>query len=194
MIYTTDIIGDQWEIFLKAAALGLAFGGCYDILRFIRTVVRFGKKLFIASDFIYCLWASFIIFSFLLNENFGIPRFYIFFGIAAGFSFWYFTMGKVDMFLAKKLRRILKAVFNPFLKIFRKILKFAEKPLNKGKIFHQKAKDRVKSLLKKKSGLVYNILCLIILKAFSFCGRKAGKEPEKVESNGTEETEERRFR
>ena len=138
MIYTTDIIGDQWEIFLKAAALGLAFGGCYDILRFIRTVVRFGKKLFIASDFIYCLWASFIIFSFILNENFGIPRLYIFLGIAAGFSFWYFTMGKVDMFLAKKLRKVLNAVFKPFFKIFRKILKFAEKPLNKRKIFRQK--------------------------------------------------------
>ena len=193
MIYTTDIIGDQWRIFLKAAALGIAFGGCYDVLRIIRTVVRFGKKIFIASDFAYCVWAGFIVFSFLLNENFGIPRFYIFLGIASGFFLWYSTMGKIDMFLAKKLRKVLNALFKPFLKIFRKILKFAEKPLNKGKIFHQKAKDRVKSLLKKKSGLVYNILCLNILKAFSFCGRKAGKEPEKLESNGTEETEERHF-
>jgi spore cortex biosynthesis protein YabQ len=193
MIYTTDIIGDQWEIFLKSALLGLAFGGCYDLLRFTRTVFRFGKKLFIASDFIYCLWASFIIFSFLLNENFGIPRFYIFLGIAIGFFVWYSTMGKIDMFLAKKIRRILNVLFRPFLRIFRKILKFAKKPLNKGKIFWQKVRCWVKSLLKKKSGLVYNILCLNILKAFSFCGRKAGKEPEKVESNGTEETEERRF-
>jgi hypothetical protein len=101
-------------------------------------------------------------------------------------------MGKIDMFLAKKLRKVLNALFKPFLKIFRKILKFAEKPLNKGKIFHQKAKDRVKSLLKKKSGLVYNILCLNISKAFSLCGGKAGKEPE-VESTGTEKTEEGDF-
>ena len=67
MIYTTDIMGYQWEIFVKAIPLGLLLGGCYDVLRIIRTVIRFGKKLYIASDFFYCLWAGFLTFSFLLN-------------------------------------------------------------------------------------------------------------------------------
>ena len=193
MIYTTDIIGYQWEIFLKSLALGILLGGCYDVLRIVRTVIRFGRKLFIASDFIYCVWAGFLTFSFLLNENFGIPRFYIFFAAALGFLIWYSTVGKINMFFAKKLRKVLRAVFDPFFKIFQKILKFVKKSIAKAKIISEKAIDKRKSLLKKKARWVYNILCLNVSKAFSFCGEKAGKEPEKVESNGTEKTEKGAF-
>lgn len=193
MIYTTDIIGEQWTIFLKAMGLGILLGGCYDVLRVLRTLVSFGKHIFIASDFIYCLWAGFLTFSFLLNENFGIPRFYIFIGAGTGFFLWYFTAGKINMFLAKKLRRILKAVFRPFLKIYRKSLNFVKKRIKTAKIFYLKEIDKRKTLLKKKKGLVYNILCLNVSKAFLFCGKKAGKERKKVESNGTEKTEERSF-
>ena len=193
MIYTTDIIGYQWEIFLKSLALGILLGGCYDVLRIVRTVIRFGRKLFIASDFIYCVWAGFLTFSFLLNENFGIPRFYIFFAAALGFLIWYSTVGKINMFFAKILRKVLRKVSAPFFKIFRKKLKSAKIRTAKAKIFCEKAKKAYESLLKNKSGLVYNILCLNVSKAFSFCGEKAGKEPEKVESNGTEKTEKGAF-
>ena len=141
MIYTTDIMGYQWEIFVKAIPLGLLLGGCYDVLRIIRTVIRFGKKLYIASDFIYCLWAGFLTFSFLLNENFGMPRFYIFFGIGIGFLCWYFTVGKVSMFFAKILRKILRTVLRPVFGILRKKLKIIEKRFAKAKINYEK--DRI---------------------------------------------------
>ena len=193
MIYTTDIMGYQWEIFVKAIPLGLLLGGCYDVLRIIRTVIRFGKKLYIASDFIYCLRAGFLTFSFLLNENFGMPRFYIFFGIGIGFLCWYFTVGKVSMFFAKILRKILRTVLRPVFGIFRKKLKIIEKRFAKAKINYEKDRIRLKSLLKNRCKVVYNILCLNISKAFSFCGEKAGKEPEEVESNGTEKTEKGTF-
>lgn len=193
MIYTTDIIGYQWGIFIKALPLGLLLGGCYDILRMFRIIVPFGKKAFIASDFLYCVFSAFIIFSFLLNENFGIPRLYIYISIAIGFFAWYFTLGKISAKSARLLRKVLKAVFAPFIKIFRKILKIAEKRLYKAKNFTEKVIDKNKKLLKKNVKVVYNILCLNMLKAFSFCGGKAGKEPEKVESNGTEKTEKGTF-
>ena len=69
----------------------------------------------------------------------------------------------------------------------------AKKSFNKGKNYIKKEGDKGKRLLKKKAGLVYNVLCLNISKVFSFCGEKAGKEPEKVESNGTEKNEKGRF-
>ena len=191
MIYTTDIIGDQWIIFLKAAKLGIALGGVYDFLRIFRIFIHFGKKLFIASDFIYWIFSAFVIFSFLLNENFGIPRFYIFLGIGVGFSLWYFTMGKIDIKIARKAKRIFKRIFAPFYKIFRNILKSAKKRADKTKIIFAKAFNKPKSLLKKKADMVYNILCLNIQKAFSFCGEKAGKEQSGIESAGTEKTEKR---
>lgn len=190
MIYTKDIIGYQWDIFLKAATLGLLLGGCYDVLRVTRTILHFGKKLFILSDFIYCVWSAFLIFSFLLNENFGIPRFYIFFGNAIGFFAWYFTFGKLNIAFAKKLRRFLKAFFEPIIKIFRKILKSVENRISKAKIFYKKAAVKRKSLLKKKIEMVYNILCLNVQKTFLLCGKEVGKELEKLESDGTEKNEE----
>jgi len=80
MIYTTDIIGDQWKILIGAVELGLVIGGCYDILRVLRVAFSFGKRLYILSDYVFCLWGGFLTFSFLLNENYGIPRLYIFLG------------------------------------------------------------------------------------------------------------------
>lgn len=193
MIYTTDIIGYQWEVLLKSVNLGVILGICYDFLRFIRTVVPFGKRLYIISDFIYFLWASFLAFSFLLNENFGIPRFYIFFGAGIGFLLWYHTFGRLSVILGRIAKRILSAVFTPLIKITGRIFESVGIRLEKRKIFCQKVIGKQKSLLKNKTGMVYNILCLNVSKAFSFCGEKAGKEPESLESNGTEKTETESF-
>jgi spore cortex biosynthesis protein YabQ len=114
MIYTTDIIGDQWKIFLEAIKLGTALGGVYDIARILRVFIHSGKKFFIATDLIYWFFSAFIIFSFLLEKNFGIPRFYIFLGIGTGFSLWYFTVGKINIKIAKKVKGILIKLFSPF--------------------------------------------------------------------------------
>lgn len=193
MIYTLDIIGDQWIIFIKAVHLGVILGGCYDAVRIVRVIIHFKKTVFIASDFIYCIWAAFLIFSFLLNENFGIPRFYIFLGVVIGAFVWYFTVGKINMAIAKRLRKILRIIFRPILKIFQKISKLFKNCTGKAKIFYEKAVFRLKRLLKKKTEMVYNIRCLNVPKTFLLCGKKVGKEPGKVESNGTEKNEERNF-
>lgn len=189
MIYTTDIIGDQWKILIGAVELGLVIGGCYDVLRVLRVAFSFGKRLYILSDYVFCLWGGFLTFSFLLNENYGIPRLYIFLGEGAGAIFWYLTVGRIAVPLGRFLRRII----SPFGKIFRKIGKNVEKSLNKAKKSFEKAVDKKKRLLKKGCRLVYNILCLNISKAFSFCGEKAGKERGIFESHNTAKTEKRPF-
>lgn len=193
MIYTRDIIGYQWDVFIKALALGVLLGGCFDIFRAVKIILRFGKKLSAAADILFCLWSGFLIFSFLLNENYGVPRLYIFIGAGGGFFVWYFTVGRITPKISKFIGRLIRAVLSPFFKIFRKILKIVKKRTAKAKIIVLNLFDKGKKLLKKKAGLVYNILCLNISKAFSFCGGKAGKEPEELESNGTEKTEEGSF-
>ena len=190
MIYTKDIIGDQWTVFLKAVNLGILLGGCYDFFRVFRIVLCFRSKMRIAFDFIYCIWAGFLLFSFLLNENFGFLRLYIIIAVSIGFIAWYFTFGKITVRTAVIIRRILRAIFKPFLVFWRKISKFAEKRLNKAKINLINSFGKSKSLLKKDMKIVYNILCLNVSKAFSLCGGKAGKEPEKFESNRPQRTEE----
>ena len=193
MIYTTDILGYQWDILVKAFVLGILLGGCYLLMRMGTIILRFGKKSIPFLDFLFWVFGGFIIFSFLLNENFGIPRFYIFFGIGAGFFAVCFVFGKISERAAGIIGTIIRKIFSPFVKILRKIYKKIGKKAKETKINLIKLIGGNKRLLKKKSGLVYNILCLNIQKAFSFCGGKAGKEPEKVESNGTEKTEKERF-
>ncbi len=194
MIYTTDILGDQWEIFFGSLMLGVLLGGCYDVFRIIRIVFSVRQKMTIAMDVVYCLWAGFLVFSFLLEENFGIPRLYIYIGAAAGFFIWYFMVGKLTIRAAKLLRKILnkikKTVFVPLLKISKKVLGFCKKKVKSFENILAKKLSTSKKLLKKESSRVYNKLYLNKKKAFPFCGGKAGKEPRNFESKGTEEKKE----
>lgn len=193
MIYTKDIIGDQWIVFLKAVNLGILLGGCYDFFKITKIVLGMGKKLCAIWDFICCLWSGFLLFAFLLNENFGILRLYIVVAALIGFSLWEFIFGKISSKCAKLLRKILKTVLKPFAALLAAIKGVAEKIAGKAKINLFNFAAKLKSLLKNSIDIVYNILCLNVSKAFSFCGGKAGKEPEKFESNGTQRTEEGPF-
>jgi len=190
MIYTTDIIGEQWRIFLGSLMLGLLLGGCYDVFKIVRAVFLLKQKATVAADIVYCFWAGFLVFSFLLEYNFGIPRLYIFLGTAAGFFGWYFTVGRITARLSKLIRKFLqrvkRAVFEPLMKIFKKLFGFAREKGKKVKNILFKNLLLGKKLLKKESGRVYNKLYLN-KGAFSFCGGKAGKEPGSFESKGTEE-------
>ena len=194
MIYTTDILGDQWEIFFGSLMLGLLLGGCYDAVRCLRVIFSAGKKALIATDVAFCAWAGFLIFSFLLEKNFGIPRFYIYIGIAAGFSAWYFTAGKLTMYVAKLLRRLLstvkRVIIKPVLKILGKVLGFLGKKSRRFENILAKRLSSGKKLLKKKGSKVYNNLCLNSKKVFPFCGGKTGKEPDSFESKGNEKEQE----
>lgn len=193
MIYSTDILGEQWEIFFGSLLLGLMLGGCYDAFKIVRAVFLLRQRATVAADIIYCLWAGFLVFSFLLEYNFGMPRFYIFLGTAAGFFGWYFTVGRItarlSKFIRRLLRRVKRTVFEPLMRIFKKLFGFIGKKREKAEKFLVKKLLCCKKLLKKERRLVYNKLCLN-KSAFPFCGGKAGKEPEKFESKGTEEKQE----
>ena len=78
MIYTTDILGDQTILLLHSFLLGIALGGCYEFFRFGK--LFFGKKTAFrtALDLLFCLWSGFLLFSFFLYENYGMPRMYLF--------------------------------------------------------------------------------------------------------------------
>ena len=193
MIYTTDILGDQWEIFFGSLLLGVLLGGCYDVVRALRIIFSAGKKVLIATDAVYCVWAGFLVFSFLLEKNFGMPRLYIYVGISVGFLAWYFTIGRLTLRIAKLLRRALstvkRVIIKPVLRLFRKIFGFFIKKAEKFENILAKRLSSGKKLLKKESKQVYNKLYLSSKKVFPFCGGKTGKEPGSFESKGTEKEE-----
>lgn len=186
MIYTTDIIGDQLTVFASSVMLGILISWCFDFFCAVKILFSLKRKIAIAADIVFYIWAGFLTFSFLLNENYGIPRFYIYFGEAIGFSIWHFTAGKVIIFVLKKskivLDKIFGIIFSPIKWIYMKISPKIKKISLKIKNILVKKVSYDKKLLKKKSGVVYNKLCLNVKEAFSFCGRKAGKENGRFEN------------
>lgn len=191
MIYTTDIIGEQSGIFIGAVMLGILIGACFDLFWTIKFFFSLKQKAAAAIDILFCIWSGFLTFSFLMNENYGIPRFYIYFGEVIGFLMWYFSAGKVIKFLMKKLKTVTDKIFGLFLRplkrFYTKISAGTMKIFIKCKNIFIKNITNSKKLLKKKTDVVYNKLYLSRKKVFSFCGRKAGKESGSFESIGEEE-------
>ena len=194
MIYTRDIIGDQWAIFVQAVAVGAALGGCFDVFRAVWLFLPKRRAAIITRDVIFCLWAGFLSFSFLLNVNFGMPRAYIYFGEGIGFFAWYMTIGKVNFWLAKHaakiIKAVLKAVLRPVLKILGAVFAVLKKFAVKVKIFCANFYANQEKLLKNKKQVLYNKLCLSSKKAFPFCGGKTGEEHGSFERSGTEKEKE----
>ena len=186
MIYTTDILGDQAVLLFHAFLLGLALGGCYDGFRLVKLFFSKAKAFRITLDVLFCAWAGFLLFSFFLEENYGIPRAYLYGGAAAGFLLWHQTAGAVIFYFEKKTVRILRAVGNFFLRPVRRLF---EKWRPKGKNISEKARFYAEKLLKKTGRLVYNILCLSGKKVRSYCGRANGKERPDFENNGFQKEE-----
>lgn len=194
MIYTRDIIGDQWAIFVQAVAVGAALGGCFDIFRTAWLFAPKRRAAIILRDVIFCLWAGFLSFSFLLNVNFGMPRMYIYFGEGVGFFAWYMTLGKVDFWLAKRaakiIKTVLKAVLRPVLRIFGTVFAVLKKFAEQLKIFCANFYVNQEKLLKNKKKVLYNKLYLSSKMTFPFCGGKVRKEHGSFERSGTEKEKE----
>ena len=196
MIYTRDIIGDQWAIFLQALAVGAALGWCFDIFRAAGLFLPKKPWAMIAKDVAFCLWAGFLSFSFLLNVNFGMPRAYIYFGEAIGFFAWYLSIGKINLWLAKRAVKIIKTligkIMRPVFRIFYAAAKILKSNAQKVKIFFAKIYVNEEKVLKSKRKVLYNKLSLDSKdkRHFLICGKNAGKEHGSFERSGTEKEKE----
>lgn len=194
MIYTNDIIGDQWSIFAEALAVGVVLGGCWDVFRGLGLFLPKKLLVIIARDFLFCIWAGFLSFAFLLNVNFGMPRGYIYFAELLGFFAWYFTVGKLNFKLmklaTKVIRRAAGFIFMPVAKLIEGIFNSTKKHGAKIKIFFDKSIIKPKKLLKKNRNVLYNKLCLSKKNSSYFYKRKAGKEHGSFETGGTQKEKE----
>lgn len=194
MIYTSDIIGDQWSIFLEALAVGAVLGGCWDVFRGIGLFLPKKSAVIIAKDFLYCIWAGFLSFAFLLDVNFGMPRMYIYFAELVGFFVWYLTVGKVNFkimkFVAGIIRKAAGLIFSPIIKLTCCILTVAKKHGEKTKKIFAKSLVKPKKLLKNNGNMLYNKLCLSKKKGSCFYERKAGKEHGSFERSGAQKEKE----
>ena len=104
----------QLRGFLLAAAAGILLGALYDVLRVYRILFRPPKGLVFALDVFTLCTAALVTFLTSLAASRGVLRFYLFLGEAAGWAAYACTVGRVTVFLARWLLRLLeRLVFRP---------------------------------------------------------------------------------
>ena len=105
----------QLRGFLLAAAAGVLLGALYDVLRVYRILFRPPKGLVFALDVFTLCTAALVTFLTSLAASRGVLRFYLFLGEAAGWAAYACTVGRVTVFLARWLLRLLRTSgFSPF--------------------------------------------------------------------------------
>ncbi len=159
-------VNAQTLLFFSTIAVGGILGFIYDIFRIFRRLFKHGNFLTQIEDLIYWLLASFIMFYFMLNENYGEIRIFSMIGALIGVILYFFAISpfvlKVSLTILNIAKQILtvtfKILFFP-IKILLKILYIpynfvkpsllnvisnVKKLLQKGKTYAKIKKDRLK--------------------------------------------------
>lgn len=124
-------LNEQGFVFLFACFVGVALGVFYDIFRIAR--IAFNPRFIIVfiEDIIFSVGASAAVVLFVYYTNSGIIRWFALFGCVLAFAFYYFTVGKLVMYLSEKIIRIisaiLKFIYNITFVPVRRMLKFIAK-------------------------------------------------------------------
>ena len=158
-------LAKQTTNFLLSLGLGFIIGILYDVFRIVRICISKGKIAFVISDILYFLVLGVLTFSFCLAVNEGELRFYILFGELAGFSIYYFSLGivvfsiseKIILTIKKVIHKILSIAFTPFKWVFKKIISFFNKSIQKSRKNGHFFKNKSKLLLKLNNKLLYNL-------------------------------------
>ena len=127
--------------FAWAAALGLALGCWYDVLRALR---RRHRRLTVPADGLYCLTALLALLAFALYAGRGMMRLFALLGMGLGAMLWFLTLSPLALrlfsafwaLLGKLLRLIcapVRGILKIFLIFFKKVFATARKwPHGKG--------------------------------------------------------------
>ncbi len=85
----------QHYLFLASLLAGIVCGAVYDIFRILRAFAFKNKVIIFAEDVIYCLFVAAVFMILFYNYSEGRIRLFAFAGVIAGFSGYYFTVGKL---------------------------------------------------------------------------------------------------
>ena len=68
--------------------------------------------LIFAGDLLFCVFAAIVLVIFIYHSNDGRARWMVFFGTAAGFAAYYFTLGRIVMFFSSYIVFVIRSVFS----------------------------------------------------------------------------------
>lgn len=139
-----SLSGQAW-LFLTTVALGFLIGFFYDIIRIFRQAIYHSRLLIQAEDGIYWIVVIYLMFTFMLRENFGEIRLFSVLGALIGMALYFSTLSRLVMGISSAVIRELKYFFRKVFKTlsapFRMFLASVKEPaLKAGKIYKNKAK------------------------------------------------------
>lgn len=115
--------GQAW-LFFGTVAAGFAIGLVYDFFRILRRVLSHRQWLVQLEDAIYWLVVSFLMFYFMLQQNYGEIRFFSIVGAALGLVIYFCSISLVFMRVAVAVIEFLQRVFATVFRIVLAPLRF----------------------------------------------------------------------
>ena len=85
----------QCMFFIYSIVLGVVCGAVYDVFRIFRVALRHNGTAVFFEDVLFCLICCVMLILFIFCANYGIVRWFSFFGWAGGFYVYYMTAGRM---------------------------------------------------------------------------------------------------
>ncbi len=162
----TDVtVATQTQLFLWSLVLGAGLSVLYDFLRVLRIEVKHRPLAVSLEDIFYFLVCAAVTFGFVLKDNRGDVRAYIFIGEAIGWIIWHMTIGEMAVTVSAAVFGVIKRIvlfwgkilLFPAVCIFR-VLKRVWLPLQrKSQRFSKKVIQKGKYNLKRRRMMLYNL-------------------------------------
>ena len=97
----------QFVIFVKSIGIGVLLGAIFFVFRCLRSLGRRKTVEVFIQDLLFAVVSAFLTFIFILNENFGVIRFYLLAGEGIGFLFLFLLpfgslLNKLNQFSEKR--------------------------------------------------------------------------------------------
>ena len=110
-------VTEQGIVFLFSCVVGGLLGAFYDVFRIIR--IAFGSKWLSVffQDLIFCVFSAFSIILLVFYTNSGTVRWFSLFGCFVCFVLYHMTVGRLIMFVSKKIIDFIKKVLKFIYKI-----------------------------------------------------------------------------
>lgn len=110
-------IAEQTRLFFLSCGAGFLLGILYEFFRLLRMMFSVKRRGTFIFDLTYCLMSTFLTFVFILTVNRGAVRWYILFGVAAGWIIYYFALGGVAVKFSRFITGCIKRTVTFFVKV-----------------------------------------------------------------------------
>lgn len=136
--------------FILSIVLGAVCGAVYDAFRIFRIALRHNGTAVFFEDVLFCLICCIMLILFVFCANYGIVRWFSFFGWAGGFYVYYMTVGRMVISAAQIIigfikKYIIYPVKRAVYFVFSALLRLASGAVGKLKQYFYKFRQYIRS-------------------------------------------------